>query len=388
LGINLALGVLYAWSIISGQLEGWTQTMKSVPYSIACAAFALTMIPAGRLQDRFGPRTTATVGGILTGLGFIVCAMWPTYEGFIVGFGLLAGIGIGFGYASATPPAIKWFPAAKTGLIAGIVVSGFGLASAYIGWLVTWLVAGFGMTSTMLVLGIAFLIIVVACAQMLQNPPAGFKPEGAKASAAAAAPVNNLRPSEMLRTSRFWVLWLMYMCGAGAGLMIIGKLKPIVQAAGGDLAWFAPFCLAILAVGNAAGRIVAGMASDKVGRTLTMFLIFMLQALVMVGLIFLGEAAGVVVVLAFMGGFNYGANLSVFPSATKDLFGLKHFGTNYGIMFTAWGMGGVALPWIAGRVADATGNFNLAYIIAAACLVLASILTFLVRTRRPAGAVA
>ena len=392
LGINLALGVLYAWSILSGQLEGWTQTMKSVPYSIACAVFALTMVPAGRMQDRLGPRTTATIGGILTGLGFVVCALWPTYAGYVVGFGVLAGIGIGFGYASATPPAIKWFPAAKTGLIAGIVVSGFGLASAYIGWVVKWLVDAVGMQNTMLILGIAFLVIVVLCAQFLTNPPPGYQPSAPSTGRSVQAPAKvatvDFTVGQMLRTSKFWILWLMYVCGAGAGLMIIGKLKPIVQAAGGDAAWFAPTCLALLAVGNAAGRIVAGLVSDRLGRTTTMFLVFIVQACVMVGLIFLGSSAVIVPFLALLGGFNYGANLSVFPSATKDLFGLKNFGTNYGVMFTAWGVGGVALPLLAGKVADATGNFNLAYIVAACCLVLASVLTFLVRQRASSTAAA
>lgn len=388
-GINLALGVLYAWSIIVGNVEGWSQTMKSIPYSVACLIFALSMIPAGRLQDKFSPRFTATIGGILTGAGFIICALTGSFYGYLIGFGILAGVGIGFGYASATPPAIKWFPAAKTGLIAGLVVSGFGLASAYIAPTVRTMVASMGLSTTLLILGIAFLIIVVGCAQLLVNPPAGFTPggnapaKGDKAPAPAAD--NSMSWKEMIKTPQFWILWVMYVCGAGAGLMVIGKLKPIVTDAVGELAWLA---FVLLAIGNAAGRIVAGVVSDKIGRTLTMFLVFMVQACVMVGLIYVSDIAAVVFVLAFMAGFNYGANLSVFPSATKDLFGLKNFGTNYGIMFSAWGVGGVVLPIVAGRVVDATGNFNLAYIIAAGCLVIASILSFVVGKRRPAQAAA
>jgi OFA family oxalate/formate antiporter-like MFS transporter len=110
-----------------------------------------------------------------------------------------------------------------------------------------------------------------------------------------------------------------------------------------------------------------------------MLMVFLCQAGVMVGLIFAGTVAWVVFFLSILAGFNYGANLSVFPSATKDLFGLKNFGTNYGIIFTAWGFGGVVLPIMAGKVADATGNFTLAYIIAAICLLIAAALTFVVR---------
>jgi OFA family oxalate/formate antiporter-like MFS transporter len=394
-GINLALGVLYAWSIISGEIEGWNQTMKSIPYSIACGVFALTMVPAGRLQDRLGPRLTASIGGLLTGLGFILCSVWGSFTGFIVGFGILAGIGIGFGYASATPPALKWFPASRTGLIAGVVVSGFGLASAYIGPLARWLVASFGLNTSMLIMGVAFLIIVILLAQLLVNPPPGYVPaapaasRAATPSAAGAVQAVNMSTGAMIRDSRFWILWVMYACGAGAGLMVIGKLKPIVQDAAGDLTWFAPLCLSVLAVGNAAGRIIAGIISDRLGRSTTMFLIFVLQAAVMVGLIFYGTLAPIAIALSFLAGFNYGANLSVFPSATKDLFGLKNFGLNYGAMFTAWGFGGVVLPIVAGKVADVTGSFNLAYIIAAACLVVASALSFIVRKKNaPTGATA
>jgi len=158
-GINLALGVLYAWSILSGGIEGWTETMKSLPYSLACGVFAITMIPAGRLQDRIGPRWVATVSGLMTGIGFIPCWAYTSFAGFLVGFGLLVGIGIGFGYAAATPPAIKWFHATRTGLIAGLVVSGFGLASAYIGPLARTMIDAWGLQTSMLVMGLAFLVV-------------------------------------------------------------------------------------------------------------------------------------------------------------------------------------------------------------------------------------
>ncbi|MCW5203141.1 MFS transporter, partial [Desulfobulbus sp. US4] len=135
LGINLALGVLYTWSVVSKGIPdvwGWSEAAKSLPYSVACLVFSLVMVPAGSMQDRIGPRTVASIGGLLVGIGLLTASQTTTTLGFIFGFGILAGAGIGFGYASATPPAVKWFPAARTGLIAGIVVSGFGLASVYV----------------------------------------------------------------------------------------------------------------------------------------------------------------------------------------------------------------------------------------------------------------
>ena len=132
LGVNLALGILDSWSVIrKGLPDDWIDIQKSLPYSIACLVFCLVMVPAGRLQDKIGPRIVASIGGILVGVGMILAGIFTTPLGVMVGFGLFAGAGFGFGYASATPPAVKWFPAARTGMIAGIVVSGFGLASVY-----------------------------------------------------------------------------------------------------------------------------------------------------------------------------------------------------------------------------------------------------------------
>jgi len=148
MGINLALGILYTWSIISKGVPdewGWTQSDKSLPYAMACLVFSLVMVPAGRMQDKISPRVVASIGGILVGLGMIIASFTTSPLGYMLGFGVLAGAGIGFGYASATPPAVKWFSPAKTGLIAGIVVSGFGLASAYAAPMLEGLIATVGL---------------------------------------------------------------------------------------------------------------------------------------------------------------------------------------------------------------------------------------------------
>ena len=184
-GINLALGILYAWSLTKGAIEkdfGWKGAQLNDPYALCCLVFAFAMILAGRCQDQFGPRLTASIGGLLVGAGFLLCSTTNSYAVWLLGFGVLAGIGIGFGYSSATPPALKWFPPAKTGLIAGLVVAGFGLAPVYLAPTSQYLLGHFGVQKTMLILGIAFTAIVCGLAQLLVNPPAGYvagaKPSG------------------------------------------------------------------------------------------------------------------------------------------------------------------------------------------------------------------
>jgi MFS transporter, OFA family, oxalate/formate antiporter len=383
-GINLALGVLYTWSVISGAIPeswGWNQADKSLPYAVACFVFALTMIPAGRLQDRFGPSMVASIGGVLVGLGCLIA--WQagsSLTGFVIGFGVLAGMGIGCGYASATPPAVKWFPPASTGLIAGLVVSGFGLASVYIAPLAKVLTETVGVSRTMMVFGIVFFVAVVGLAQFLKNPPAGYI-EHLTASARtndlpAPAVSHEVNWKDMLKSVQFWLLWFMYACGAAAGLMLIGIAAELGTASLGASAFLV---VVALSIGNSGGRILAGFVSDRIGRQWTMFGAFLLQAVMVLSLIKVESNAPLLLLIVVVAGANYGSNLSLFPSITKDYFGLKGFGLNYGIMFTAWGVGGLVLPRINGMIIDATGDSDISFILAGGLMVIAAALTFVSR---------
>jgi OFA family oxalate/formate antiporter-like MFS transporter len=384
-GINLALGVLYSWSVVSKNIPtewGWSEAGKSWPYSVACLIFSLVMVPAGRMQDRMGPRVVATIGGVLVGLGMILAGLTTSSVGYIIGFGVLAGAGIGFGYASTTPPAVKWFPAARTGMIAGLVVAGFGLASVYVAPLASALIEHYGVPTAMTSLGIGFLVVVVALAQFLKAPPKGYIPANAgTAKTGVTFKRPDYTPGEVLRTWQFYLLWFMYVCGAGAGLMIISKLAKMAQVQADVQLGFV--LVAVLAIGNGAGRVVAGTLSDKIGRKATLFGCFVVQAflILLLSRATAGNALGSPIVLAILSaliGANYGANLALFPSITKDFYGLKNFGVNYGLVFTAWGLGGFMLSLLAGWVYDAYQTFAFAYYCSAGLLVLAAAVTFLV----------
>jgi len=414
LGINLALGILYTWSVIKAGVPGewgWSDFEKTLPYSTAVLVFSLMMVPAGRLQDRLGPRLVATIGGVLVGLGMILASMadaawiapaaqWiaahaspgakPTVVVYFVGFGLLAGTGIGFGYASATPPAVKWFPPARTGLIAGLVVSGFGLASVYAAPLCKKLIALYGLQNAVLILGVAFLLIVVALAQMLVPPPKGYVPAGAakpNGNGSSAVGREDFRPTEMLATRQFYLCWFLYAIGAGAGLMIIAQLATTVAKHAGLLE--SGFCLVMsCGVGNGAGRILAGMASDKLGRRQTLQGCFLIQAVVLATLAStlpgsLLSSLSAMILLSALVGASYGANLAIFPSITKDYYGLKNFGVNYGLVFTAWGFGGFLLAQAASKIYDRLGDFTYNYYGAAVLLVVAALVAFALKSPHP-----
>ena len=385
LGINLALGVLYSWSIFKGAIEqsfGWEAARLNDPYAVCCLVFAFAMILAGRCQDKVGPRVTAFIGGLLVAGGLFLVSCTTDYWAWVIGFGVLVGVGIGFGYSSATPPALKWFPSSKTGLIAGLVVAGFGLASVYIAPLSEYLLRHGGVLHAMMVYSVAFMVVVCGLALLLVNPPADYVPGGARTAGAAVQPMAaSATPSQMLRTPAFHLLWTLYFIGAGAGLMVISSVSGMAKKTMGAESAF--IAVAVMAIGNAAGRIVAGVLSDRIGRRMTLMLVLLVQA----GLMFIAipvtnstdGAKYVIVLVATMIGFNYGANLSLFPSFTKDLWGLKSFGMNYGILFTAWGVGGFALSRLAQMLKAQSGSFMSSFIVAGLLLLLGAGLTFFIR---------
>lgn len=391
-GINLALGVLYTWSIFKGAISDsikqggpfqWDLASINDPYAVCCLVFAFSMILAGKCQDRIGPRYTAMIGGLLVGAGFLLLSQTTNYWLWVLGFGGLAGMGFGFGYSSATPPALKWFPPAKTGMIAGIVVSGFGLASVYIAPLSMYLLKTVGLQGAMMFFGIAFAIVVGLFSLLLSNPPAGYLFGGAAAKAQAvktapAAKVQDFTSSQMLKTGSFYVMWIVYFIGAGAGLMVIGSVAGMAKQSMGELAFLA---VVILAVGNAAGRIIAGSLSDRIGRMLTLSLMLGFQAILMfMAIPVIGAehpSAALLVIIATLIGFNYGANLALFPAVTKDFWGLKNFGANYGLLFTAWGVGGFVLGRASEMIKATTGNFTLSFGVAGTLLAVAAVMVML-----------
>jgi OFA family oxalate/formate antiporter-like MFS transporter len=375
-GTGLVLGILYIWSVLKAGIPaswGWSHADMALPYSVMCLAFAVTMVPAGWLQDRRGPRLVILLGGLLAGLGCIVCGLGgSSLAAYVVGFGVLTGSGVGFGYSATTPAAVKWFPPERTGMIAGIVVAGFALAPLLLAPLTAWLLTAFqttvsggvdkGVSATMIVLGVVVWLVVGSLALLIHNPPKGYLASLARDRPGhPRSPVGNeYGPRQMLRTIHFWLLFAMFFFGAAAGLMFISVASDLGRAALGSWAFLAVIALA---AGNACGRILAGAASDRLGRPWTLFAEFVCQALVVAALYMLSGrgGAGAILVVVVLLGFNYGANLALFPAACKDYFGIGSFGLNYGCLFVAFGAAGLIMPYANGWITDASGSSNLSY---------------------------
>ncbi|MBT7191961.1 MAG: OFA family MFS transporter [Anaerolineae bacterium] len=382
-GALLALGVLYAWSIFKANIPtewGWTEAQQSLPYAVACVVFSVMTFVGARLLHRFGPRAIVSAGGVMAGLGVIISSFSSSPLIFTLAFGVLLGSGIGFVYGSAGPAALKWFPTSKTGLISGIVVAGFGMGSAWVAPLARALMASLGLQTTMLYLGIGMLVVVVGFAQFIKFPPKDFVlEEEDTVETSAKNSLIDFTVRETTQTWQFYVIWVAFAFGSGAGLMVIGNLASIVKDQIG-LPALTAIAVSALAIGNGGGRVLYGMLSDKIGRTNVLIIAFLVQALLISALFFMGAnsvLANPPVLLIFVAliGANYGANLAVFPALMKVFYGPKNLATNYGIAYTAWGLGGFMVSQLASTIKDATGSFDNAYLLAAAMLILAAGLT-------------
>jgi len=369
--MNLALGSLYAWSVFVPPLEkefGWTRAQTSWVYTIAVVTFATTFVIAGRIQDARGPRSCAFTGTLLVSLGFFLASFTSSLWFLYLTFGLLAGAGNGFGYATPMPVASKWFPD-RRGLVVGLMVGGYGAGSAVIGPIATALISSVGWRPTFRLLGIAFFVMGMIGTWLLTNPPEGYSPAGWTPPPAAARR-REYSASAMLRTPQFYQLWLAYCLGATAGQMTISQLIPFARSAGLGAA-AATLALPVTAAGNAGGRILSGWLSDGLGRLTTLRIMVLASAVAMPALFVWREQAVLFFVLAAVVYWCYGTQLSVFASTTADFYGTRNLGLNYGILFTAWGAAGILGPSIGGRVFDAFGDYRYAFYAASALAVIA-----------------
>ncbi|HSQ49438.1 MAG TPA: OFA family MFS transporter [Candidatus Deferrimicrobiaceae bacterium] len=412
--IQLALGAIYAWSAFTGPLQGtatapsefgFTKTETQIIFSVGLLVFAIFTIIGGRLQGKLGPMKVAMIGGTLLGLGYILASfMGVSFIGKLIFIGVLAGAGIGLAYVVPIATAVKWFPD-KKGLVSGLAVAGFGFG-AFIWFLLANppSILGFrglialqagaytvaNVDFAFLVYGIIFLILVLAGSLTMRNPPAGWKPAGwvpPQTTTGKASAVLGCRPKEMLRRKSFYILWVMFLVGALAGLMVIGNVQNFAKdTTDGFTAYgfssqeaidFAVIGAAVcLPIFNGAGRIVWGQVSDRIGRGKALIGMFAFQAVMMAVFFYTTSNPILFYVTAALIGFNFGGNFALFPVSCADSFGPENLAVNYGFLFTAYGIGGIVGPILAGMVQDAGLSFLYAFIPAAAMCAIAVGLAF------------
>ncbi|MDO9537202.1 MAG: OFA family MFS transporter [Thermoplasmata archaeon] len=411
--IQLALGAIYAWSAFTTPLQGnalnpseygFSKTEVQLIFSAGLASFAVLVIIAGRLLKTHSPRNIALLGGVILGLGYLLGGLvGASFIGKLFTIGIIGGAGIGLAYVVPIATGVKWFPD-KKGLVTGLAVAGFGFGAfiwillanppsilGFSGLIVqetgafVYTVANVDMV--FMIYGVIFLVMVVLGSLVMVNPPEGWKPAGWNPPALAPGKKasKGFSPRAMMKSPQFWMLWTMFIVGALAGLMVIGNVQnfakdPVDGFAGHgftpdqaiDFAVLgAAICLPIF---NGAGRIVWGQVSDKIGRKKALMSMFLFQGVMMAAFFYTTSNEYAFYIVAALIGFNFGGNFALFPAATADTFGSDKVGINYGFVFTAYGIGGIAGPYLAGFVQDQGMSFSYAFFPAAImCFVAAGL---------------
>jgi OFA family oxalate/formate antiporter-like MFS transporter len=254
--LQMVLGTVYAFSVFRQPLVqrfGWSVTSVSAAFTICLVSFTAATIVAGRWQDAVGPRPVATTGAVLLGSGLMLASLTRSLPWLYLAYGVVAGTGIGFGYVTPLAALVKWFPDHR-GLMTGLAVCGFGAGSLIFAPLATWLIARGGVLSAFGWLGLIFLVLGTGAARLLVDPPsgvAGGEAAGRASSLTASRPSSGgFAPGEMVRTSAFWLLWVEYVVGAGAGLMVISQAAPLA----GELAHASPAHAAAMVWGAFSGE--------------------------------------------------------------------------------------------------------------------------------------
>jgi len=398
--VQVCLGAIYAWSVFRKPLEtelGITPTQASLPFSFVLIFFALATVIGGRLQDRFGPRLIAIIGGVLLALGMVLASFAQSILVLILAYGVISGIGIGFAYVCPISAGVKWFPD-KRGLITGLAVAGFGAGAFFVAPLAAGLIAGspynllganlfdlpkLGVFTTFRWLGLGYLVLVVLGGLILRNPPKGYRPAGWTPPAAQPGQTGRLSADfasgQMLATWQFWAIWLMYFVGAGTGLMMIGQTSPIAQ----ELARFdkstAAIGVSVLAIFNTLGRIFWGRVSDSIGRSRTLFIMYLINAVAVFGYFLIPSTPFLFWLGIALVGATFGGYLAIYPAVNADYYGTKNAGINYGFIFTAYGVGGLLSNILAPRVKEITGNYNFAFILTGLLCLAAALASFVLK---------
>ncbi|MCQ6275579.1 OFA family MFS transporter [Bacillus sp. V3B] len=369
--IQLNLGAVYAWSLFNQPLIdkfGWAREDVVVTFSITIAVMAFTTIFAGRLQDQIGPRWVATIGGLLLGIGLMLASQATTLFQLYFFYGIIGGIGIGMTYVCPLSACVKWFPD-KRGFISGVAVAGFGLGGLVYKPVISYLIELSGVSSTFLYLGVIYLLLVVAGAQLLKNPPTE-EPLSTNQASTFVDTSSEFTPKQMLSTHQFYLLWFMFLFGSVSGLLVISFAVDI----GVDLVNLtleqAGNAVMVIALFNAAGRIVLGNLSDRFGRKNTLMVIYGLTAIIMFYMSTGMMNYPIFLIATSLIGFCFGGFLAVFPSMTADYYGTKNMGSNYGFMYQAYGLSAFVGPLVV-KVLPFTQSFLLAGLICLLAIVMA-----------------
>lgn len=329
---QLTIAGLYAWSAlgVGMQIErGWSSDAVILPYSIAQTVFAITTIISGRLVDSKGPRIVMLIGALFYGGGLVISGFANHPMLMNISFGVLTGIGIGFIYVCPLATLVKWFPKNK-GIVTGLSLAVFASGSIIYKQIITFLLEHMNVSRSFILLGLISFFLIFIGALFTNNPEKYIRSE-------TVITDNDFSPRAMMKTKKFKYLWLMFLMATIPGLLVLGASANIGIEVGGLEKSVALSLITILAITNGVSRLIAGYLCDKFDTLSVIKLNFLITisstVLLMINynqIMFMIGIIGVV--------FGFGSYLALLPVFTNRAFGSHWYGSNYSIVYQAYGL--------------------------------------------------
>lgn len=396
----------YAWTQFTTPLKedlGTTLTKVSWAFTIFVIAQTGLFPFTSYLVERFGPRIILTIASALVAIGWVgagLAGMSKSLPALYVAYGL-GGVGAGAVYGACVGAGMKWFPD-RRGLCVGFVAGSYGFGAALTVLPINNMIKAGHYQSAFITWGLIQGIVVLVAAQFLRMPPDGWLPAGweqikQKVQKRVQQSARDYTPREMLKSRSFYLLYLMMTLITFSGLVVTAQLKPIGEmyqyqtrtlfersaVSVGGLK-FALGGVTVLAVAlllnnvlNGVARPFFGWVSDHLGRYDTMAIAFTLEAIAITAFTIFVDRSVLFVVLCGLVFFAWGDIYSLFPSAIADIFGSKHATTNYGIQYTAKGLGSILAGPLAAWVNENNNSWVPVFWAMIACNVTAAALAVL-----------
>ncbi len=382
--IMIFLGTVYSYGVFRLSIEtlfSINTTQSGLPYMMALSFYALFMFLSGRVLERYKPRNIIIIGGALVALGWLLSAIAPNIYILTITYGCIGGAGVGIAYGVPMTVVAKWFPE-KKGLTVGMVLVGFGLSPLITAPVIRILIENYSLANTFLAMGISFMAVLPFLAFPFKYP----ETEIASVAKSSNSPEseNDYRTSEMIRTHDFKGLYINFIIATMVGLTMIGMTTNIgVDFIRLDASAVTSY-MAVFAIFNGLGRPLFGWLTDRIAPGKAMILSYAMIMAAALLLIFGGEGSHFAFLVSFaILWFNLGGWLAIAPTSTMHLYGITNYSANYGVVFTAYGIGAIVGVLTSGMLLDLLGHYEyLFYYIIGLCVLGMAVTGLFFRTKK------
>jgi len=381
--MQMALGAVYAWSVFRTPLSKqfhWSISQVTLTFTICIFVLGFAAFFGGLWMNKKGPRPVALTGGFLYSLGvFLASYSANSLHWLYFSFGVVGGIGLGFGYIVPIAVLVKWFPD-KRGLITGVAVGGFGAGALVTAPVATRLIGSAGVLHTFAYLGIGYFVVLMVTGMFMQNPPAGYTPGGWTPTQTQVKQrvMEDYTLGRALGTWQWWALWLILFLNTTAGISVISQESPMFQEIAKVTAVVAAGMVGIAAIGNAVGRVFWAWVSDGITRRWTFVVMYLCSAGLFWAMPNIGNAT-MLTVLTFVILMCYGGGFGTMPAFATDYFGAKNIGPIYGLMLTAWGFASAFGPLLIAHLRQTGTSYAHGLHVIAAIMLVSIVVPVIVR---------